>query len=355
MIQNMKTDVKKLDNAEVKISVVLPAKILEKYRDEVQAEALKNVKIDGFREGKVPADMAMKHIQPMRVLEEMAQRAISGVYVEVLEKTKVKAIGHPQIMITKIAEGADLEFSMTTAVLPEVKLGDYKKIAKTEMKKEYSVKVTDKEIEDAITNIRKMRAQQTMSENVAEGEVAKSWNDIDEADLPELTDEFVKTAGKFENVADFKTKITENIKAEKEAKNVEKKRIAIIDSILDDSEIEVPKMMIDYEVDKMMHEFEGNIAMTGMSFDDYLKSINKTRDDYKTEWAEQGKKRAQTQLMLNEIATKEKIEASDKEIDEEVSKIMEQYKDQKNIDENNVKSYVASVLTHQKVFEFLEK
>ncbi len=350
----MKTDVKKLENAEVEISVTLPSKVLENYRAEVETEALKNVKIDGFREGKVPHDIAMKHIQPMRVLEEMAQRAISGAYVEVLEKTNVKAIGHPQIMITKIAEGSDLEFKLTTAVLPEVKLGDYKKIAKIEMKKEDVVEVIDKEIDDAINNIRKMRAQQTMTENLAEGEVAKSWNDIDESDLPELTDDFVKTVGKFENVADFKTKITENIKAEKEAKNIEKKRIAIIDGILADSEIEVPKMMIDYEVDKMMHEFEGNIAMTGMQFDDYLKSINKTRDDYKTEWAEQGKKRAQTQLMLNEIATKEKIEASDKDINDEVSKIMEQYKDQKNIDENNVRSYVASVLTHQKVFEFLE-
>lgn len=350
----MKTDVKKLENAEIEISVVLPAKNLEKFRDEVTNEAIKNVKIDGFREGHVPKKVALKELSPMRILEEMAQNAISEAYVEILEKTKVKAIGHPQIMITKIAEGTDLEFKLTTAVLPEVTLGDYKKIAKTEMKKESSTEVTEKEIKDAITNIRKMRAQQIMTENAPEGEVAKSWNDIDEADLPELNDEFVKTVGKFENVADFTEKITENIKAEKEAKNIEKKRIAIIDGILMDSKIEVPKMMIDYEVDKMMHEFEGNIAMTGMQFDEYLKSIGKTREDYKIEWAEQGKKRAQTELMLNEIAAKEKIEASEKEVKEEVSKIMEQYKDQKNIDENNVTAYVSSVLTHQKVFEFLE-
>ena len=350
----MKTDVKKLENAEIEISVVLPAKDVEKFRDQVTKEALKHVKIDGFRAGHVPEDMAMKQISPMRILEEMAQQAISSVYVDVLEETKIKAIGHPQIMITKIAEGADLEFKLITAVLPEVKLGNYKKIAKTEMEKKDSVEISESEINDAIKNIRKMRAQQTMSENVAEGEVAKSWNDIDDADLPELTDEFVKSVGKFENIADFKTKITENIKAEKESKNVEKKRISIIDGILADAEIEVPKMMIDYEIDKMMHEFEGNIAMTGMQFDEYLKSINKTRDDYKTEWAEQGLKRAQTQLMLNHIAAEEKIEASEQEIKDEVSKIMEQYKDQKNIDENNVYSYVSSVLTHQKVFEFLE-
>ncbi|MGB0925380.1 MAG: trigger factor [Minisyncoccia bacterium] len=351
----MKTEIKKLENSQVEISVTLPAADVEKHREKVEKEALANVQVDGFRKGNVPKDIAMKQIQPMRVLEEMAQQAISDAYVSVLQETKVKAIGHPQIMITKIAEGSDLEFTLTTAVLPEITLGDYKKIAQAEMKKKEEVVIEDKELQDAIDNVRKMRAQQQMTENAAEGEVAKSWNDIKDEDLPELTDEFVKEIGKFENVEDFKTKIKENLVAEKESKNIEKKRIAIIEGILEKSTIEVPQMMVDYEVTKMMHEFEGNISMTGMNFDEYLKSIGKTRDDYKTEWQDQGKKRAQTQLMLNEIAAQEKIEASDADIDAEVTKIMEQYKDQKNIDENNVKAYVSSVLTHQKVFEFLEK
>lgn len=350
----MKTEVKKLENAQVEIKVVLPVKELEKHREEVEKEAISHVKVDGFREGNVPRDIAMKHIQPLRVFEEMAQRAISAKYVDILENTKVKAIGHPQIMITKIAEGSDLEFTITTAVLPEVKLADYKKIAKTEMDKEDDLSVTDKDIQDAIDNIRKMRAQQTLSENPKEGEEPKSWNDIKDEDLPEVDDEFVKSVGKFENVDDFKSKIKENLESEKKAKAIEKKRIAMIDAILADSEIEVPDMMVDYEVNKMMHEFEGNIAMTGMKFDDYLKSINKTRDDYKKEWREQGLKRAQSQLMLNHIATQENIEPKDEDVEAEVSKIMEQYKDQKGIDENNVRAYVASVLTHQKVFEFLE-
>lgn len=351
----MKTEIKKLENSEIEISVILPIAVVEKHRAQVEKETLSNISVDGFRKGHVPADIAAKQIQPMRVLEEMAQRAISDAYIDVLEETKIKAIGHPQIMITKIAEGSDLEFTLTTAALPEITLGDYKKIAKAEMAKNDDVSIGEKEIQDAIDTIRKMRAQQTMTENAAEGEIAKSWNDIKSEDLPEVTDDFAKAVGKFEDVADFKAKIKENLIAEKESKNIEKKRIAIIEGILADSNIDVPNMMIDYEVTKMMHEFEGNIAMTGMDFGEYLKSINKTRDDYKIEWRPQGKQRAQTQLMLNEIATIEKIEASDIEIDAEVAKIMEQYKDQKNIDENNVKAYVSSVLTHQKVFEFLEK
>jgi FKBP-type peptidyl-prolyl cis-trans isomerase (trigger factor) len=350
----MKTEVKKLENAQVEIVVVLPKEKLETYRELVEKEVLANIEVAGFRKGNVPKDIAMKETSPLQLLEQMAQHAISAAYVEILQKEDIKAIGHPEIMITKIAEGADLEFKIVTAVLPEVTLGDYKKVAKEESAKDYSEDVEEKEVEDTILNLRKMRAQKEAMKDIKEGEEPVSWSDIKDEDLPEVTDEWVKTVGKFQNVADFDTKIRENLVSEKKAKNIEKKRMAIIEAILDASTIEVPDMMIAYELDKMIHEFEGNISMTGTSFDDYLKSINKTRDDYRTEWKPQAAKRAQTQLALNEIANAEKIDPSEEVINAEVLKIMEQYKDQKNIDENNVRAYVASVLTHQEVFKFLE-
>lgn len=350
----MKTEINKLENAQVEIKAVLPIKTLEKYRDEVTEEAIKHVKIDGFREGKVPKERALKELQPMKIFEEMAHRALSASYVEILEKNKIQAIGQPQISITKIAEGADLEFTILTAVLPEVKLANYKKLAKAVNKEKEEVEVTDTDLNEALTNLRKMSAQQTMADKVEEGEQPVSWGDLKEEDLPEMTDEWASKMGPFKDLTELKEKMTENLKAEKASKAIEKKRLAIIDSILAESTIEVPDMMVDYEVNKMMHEFEHNIAMTGVSFDDYLKSINKTRDDYKKEWRDQGVTRAKTQLMLNDIAREEKIDASDEDIDVEVKKIMEQYKDQKGIDENSVRAYVATVLTHQKVFEFLE-
>src|SRR5690606_38080930 len=102
-------------------------------------------------------------------------------------KEDIKAIGHPQITITKIAEGADLEFKIVTAVLPEITLGDYKKVAKEENAKKYEVEVSEKEVEEAVMNLRKMRAQQEHTKNQKEGDEPISWNDIKEEDLPELT------------------------------------------------------------------------------------------------------------------------------------------------------------------------
>lgn len=351
----MKTNVIKKEHSEVEIEVTMSSKELEKYREVVTQEALENLEIDGFRKGKVPQDVAMQHISEMKVLEEMAHRAISEHYITIIQENDIKAIGHPQISITKLAEGSELEFKLVTAVLPEVTLPNYKKVAKEINKKEEDSTVTDEELNDAILNLRKMRAQQEMSQSEDAEKETPSFKDIKEEDLPELDDAFVKQMGPFENVLDFTTKMRENLEAEKLSKALEKKRIALIDGILEESEIDVPEMLITYEVDKMMHEFENNISMSGMVFDDYLSSINKTRDDYRKEWQPQAKKRAQTQLMLNHIAAQENIEPSDEELNTEVEKIMEQYKEHKHIDENTVRSYVSSVLTHQKVFEFLEK
>jgi trigger factor len=364
IVHFMKVTTKTNEHSEVEIQVTLPYKDIEPIYNKVKEDAINNMEVDGFRKGKVPQDIAEKNINTMKILEETAHRAISEKYIDILKQEDIKAIGQPNISITKIAEGSDLEFKIVTAVLPEVSLGDYKKIAKDINKKEKDLEVSDADVDKALLNLRKMKAQRDISEQAQKEKEDNSEEekeqkvpgieDIKEEDLPELNDELAKEFGPFEGVDDLKTKLKENLKAEKESKAIEKVRIETIDTILESAKIEVPKMMVDYELDKMMHEFEGNISMSGMKFDEYLSSINKTRDDYRKEWKEQANKRAKTQLMLNHIAAHENIEPSDEEIDAEVTKIMNQYKDQ-NIQENSVKAYVSSVLTHQKVFEFLER
>lgn len=351
----MKTNIEKKEHSEVVITVTLPNKDLETYRPQVEKSFKENLEVDGFRKGKVPEAIAKKHINSMKVLEEMAHRAISEKYIDIIKEHDIKAIGNPNISITKIAEGNDLEFTITTAVLPEIIVADYKKLAKKINAEPSEVVVSEEEVTSAILNLRKMRAQQKLSSEAKEGASVPSWSDISEEDLPEMTDDWVKEIGPFTSVDDFTTKMKENLLEEKKVRALDKKRITLVDTIIEASTIEVPAMMVDYELNKMMHEFEHNISMTGMSFDDYLASIKKTRDDYRSEWKDQATKRAQTQLMLNHIAEVEKIEPSDEEITQEVQKIMDQYKHNPQVQEPQVRSYVSSVLSHQKVFEYLEQ
>jgi trigger factor len=122
----MKITVKKLDKSEIEIAGVLEVAEFIKYEDKALVRLAERVELPGFRKGKVPTSMVKESINEMMVLEEMAELAISDAYPKIIEDEKLDAIGRPQVAITKIAKGSDLEFTITTAVLPQMDLPDYK-------------------------------------------------------------------------------------------------------------------------------------------------------------------------------------------------------------------------------------
>lgn len=348
------SEIKKQEGSIVNITAQLSEADFLTFRPQALKHIGKEVDIKGFRKGSVPEENLVKHVGESAILEEMAQFAISAAYVELIKEHKINAIGRPEIAITKIAAGNPLEFTITTTVMPEIKLPDYKKIAGEVMKSEDDFKVTDEEVDEAVLQLQKMRAQgPTCDHDHAEGEVCEDAKK--EPELPELNDEFVKTMGDFKDVADFKEKLKLNIIQEKQARSGEKKRIDMVEKIMDEVKIEIPEILTSYELDKMMHQMEHDIAMSGMKFDEYLSKIEKTKEALRDDWKETAEKRAKMHMVINKLAEIEKLEADDVEIEAEVAKLMEQYKDDKNIDENSVRLYVAGILTNQKVFEFLEK
>jgi FKBP-type peptidyl-prolyl cis-trans isomerase (trigger factor) len=349
-----KPTITKLDKSRVEIKASVDAKKFDGYK----AKALENIaqvaKIDGFRPGHVPSNILEKKVGDAGILDEMAQLAIMETYPTILVDNKIDAIGRPEIAITKVAMGNDLEFTITTAVLPTIELADYKKVAKEINKQETTVSVEESEIDAALTELRQMRAHQKMHDEGIEHH-SHDHTQIEEKDLPELTDDFVKSMGKFEGIEDFKTKLRENLLKEKGDREIEKKRIALIDGIVDGSTIDLPDMLVDFELDKMMQQFTHDISMMGMTMEDYMKRIEKTEADMKKEWLESATKRAKMQLILDEIALKEKLAPSSDEIKAEVDKVLEMYKNQGDISADRVHAYVTQVLTNAKVFDYLEK
>lgn len=351
---NITSELKKGENSTVDIIGEISAADFATYRDAAVKKIGENVELKGFRKGAVPADMLEKHVGPMAILDEMAHMAVSAAFPELIKKHDVRAIGQPQVNITKLAPENPLGFTITVSVLPDIKLADYKAIAKKEMGKKVDGEVSDKELDEAILQIKKMRAAQEHAAEHANDPDHKHEDPKDE-DLPELDDEYVKSLGKFENVADFREKLRENLGEEKKAKDMEKKQIATMEAIIKKSEFDVPQMLIDFELDKMMHQLEHDIAMAGMDIEEYLKKIEKTRDDLKTDWMDGAKQRAQMQLIISEIAEAEKLHPTTEEIEKEAAEIMERYKDAEGVSETSVRAYVASMMTNKNVFDFLAK
>jgi len=313
-------------------------------------KALKNLgekaNIPGFRKGHIPENVLIKQVGEMNVLEEAAEIALQEEYPNIIAENDVKAIGRPAVTITKLAKENPLGFKVKTAIMPEIELCDYKKISKNHSEKKLEkTEVSDKEVEDVITEVKKSRA---IKHEHKEGAAP---HDKHEDVLPEVTDEFVKSLGKFKDVADFKQKIKENITHEKEHAQKEKSRLALIEDLIKKSEISLPEILIEGELEKMMAQFKDDTEKMGLKYTDYLTHIKKTEEELRKEWRENAEKKAKLQLILNRISVEENIKPSEEEVKKEMDYILEHHKD---ADRFRVQMYVETFLTNNKVFEFLE-
>lgn len=351
---NIKTKINKLNKSQIEIFGTIESADFIKYEEKAIDRLIKNIELPGFRKGHVPKEVAQKSLSEMAILEESAGIAINEAYPKIIEDEKIDAIGRPEISITKIARGSDLEFKIVTATIPEITLPDYKKIAKKEnASEEYKkdLEITEYEIKKTIDNLRMSRAHQDAHKESGDTE-NHNHGEITEDKWPAFDDTFVKSLGKFENVEDFTNKLRENMKMEKEMMQKDKRRMKIVEDILKDTKTEIPDVLIESEVNKLLYRMEADIAGMGLKFEDYLKQMNKTREDLAKEWRPEAEKRAKLEMVLFEISKKENLKPSDEEIKKEVDRITNMYKD---ADPMRAQAYIEQVLTNEKVFAFLDE
>lgn len=340
----MKTDIKKLEHSEVEITVTVPTEDFMLTWNPAIKKLGETTTIPGFRPGMAPNKILIDKIGEDKILLEMADQTIRDTYAKIITDNKLDAIGAPSITLMKLAKDNPLEFKIITAIMPTISLPDYKKIAK-EISPSYPIEteVTTEEIDQVIKEIQ-TRQQASL------GQASENKDET----LPELTDDYVKTLGKFESVTDFKNKITDNIKAEKEHKSREKRRLAIIEKIGDESKPDLPPVLIEHETEKMLDEMRHQIEQMGMKFNDYLNHLKKSETELKAAWQDDAKKRVVFGLIIHAISEDKKLIPTIEEIDAQAEILKTQFQDSEKIDISRLRSYIKNVLTNQKVMDFLD-
>lgn len=349
----------------VKITGELPYVELQSERNAALVALGKNLELPGFRKGNIPTPILEKHLGEMTILAEMAERAISHAYPHIVEEHQLEVLGHPKIEITKIAPQNPLGFTATVSVLPKFALPDYEQIAKEVNIARPSDEVSDEELDKQIKDIQRQKVAYERLQGKAaaqaeagdlptpDSEAAKAA-ESEEAPLPELTDEYAKTLGQpgqFETVADFKEKLREHLSIEKKQQNAAKHRASITDAIIAKTEIILPQILIDSEINQMLAQMEDDLARAELKMDDYLTHIKKTKEELIKEWSPAAEMRAKLQLVLNEIAKQENITPDMEKVNEQTKELLERFKD---ADEYRVRLYVASVLLNEAVMKSLE-
>lgn len=149
-------------------------------------------------------------------------------------------------------------------------------------------------------------------------------NSIKTLAKPELTEEFAKEAG-FESVEDLKAKKTAEITAREEARIQNNFVGKLIQKVVADSKVDVPKSMVVREVENRMAEMNQQLAMQGMDLDQYLKMTGMTKEQAFNQIAPMAHNKVQVDLVLEAIAKAENLEVTAEELNTKVEEIAKMY------------------------------
>lgn len=165
----MKTSVKNLSDTKVVLTINVSPDELKAAELVALTKISKDLKVPGFRKGKVPTNVVAKHADPQLVGQQTLEDAISKAVADAFATEKLQALDRPEVEIKKYVPGSELEFTAEVEVIPKIKLGDYKKL-KAKPKVE---KPTDKDIDDLI-----VRMQENFAEKKETKRAAKTGDDV---------------------------------------------------------------------------------------------------------------------------------------------------------------------------------
>lgn len=156
----MKTTIEKLPKSKIKLTVEVPQEMMKLYFSRVYNKMAPLTEVKGFRPGKAPKNLTINAIGESKLQTEILNMALSETYAEALKKENIFPIANPKINIKKVADlttdNVQLEYEAEIDILPEVKIGDYKKI---KIKNQESrIKVTKDEIDQIISHLRRQHA-----------------------------------------------------------------------------------------------------------------------------------------------------------------------------------------------------
>ena len=147
----MKTSVKYLSDTKVAVNVTLGVSELKDAELAALNELGKDIKVPGFRKGKVPVSVVSKNVNPNILAQKTLESALSKAVADAFISEKLQALDRPEVEVKKFVPGSELEFTAESEVMPKIKIGDYKNLKSTAKK----VSVTKKDIAEITDRLKK--------------------------------------------------------------------------------------------------------------------------------------------------------------------------------------------------------
>lgn len=331
-------DIKKenLGKSKVKLSVKVPSELMRGFFSKVYNDLAQTVEVKGFRKGKAPKNLTLMQIGENRITSDIVDMALKETYPKVLEQEKLIPVCPPQINITKMVDltvdTAELEYVAEVDLLPEIKLGDYKKVKIKKNKSKLEVK--KEEIDQVLSHLRRQHAEfkditraakegdrvemdfegkergvllenltsknypvilgskvlipdfEKKIEGMKKGEKKEfklkikdknvdfsvQLHIVQEVILPELNDELAKKFGQ-DSLKKLTDAIEKDILKQKETAAKQEQEGQVVEALLKIAEVEIPESLVDQEIHRMIDQLRQRIEATGIPFEKYLESL----------------------------------------------------------------------------------
>ncbi len=384
----MKSSVETLSPTRVKLAVEVPFDELKSSLDEAYKAIASQVRVPGFRPGKVPARIIDQRVGRAAVLEEAINKALPKAYTDAVKETGVKALGQPEIEVTKLEDNDHIAFTAEVDVRPEITVPAYDGLAVTVE----DAQVSDDEIDEQFEALRARfgtlkgveRAVQTGdfvsvdllaavdgeeveggsaqglsyevgSGNLIEGldeailgknagdkaefksklaygehsgqdaDITVTVNSVKERELPEADDEFAQLASEFDTIEELRADLRTRLDRVKALGQGSEARDKVLELLVEQTEVPLPESSVQAEIDWREHDVVHQLGHDDAAFERYLETEGKTKDEFTAELREIAEKSVKTQFILDSIADAEAVSVSDAELTEYIVRQAQRY------------------------------
>lgn len=146
---------------------------------------------------------------------------------------------------------------------------------------------------------------------------------IKQRELPEVDDELARSVGDYENLAALRADLQTRLQVQRKNSAREEYETALVDKLVDISEIDYPAVMVEQEVDQMLREADNNFRRQGFTMDMFLRGTGKSLDELRAEWEPRAVHRLKSSLVLKELVSAAKLELEPGKLDTELTRMVE--------------------------------
>src|SRR3989344_8964954 len=358
----------------VEVTVSAPWADISATWDQTLQKLAADVEIAGFRKGTAPINMVEGQLGS-KLQDEVLKLAMPNLLIEALKGSDIVPIDYPKYDLTNFVKGQGISFKATITNRPAVTIGTYKgiKVPKPALKS-----VSDEEVKKVVDDLfKRWKARSASATRPSEGSQGATTdkqpltgsagslnfqgqpnqiasvpprNDIE---IDEPGDTFGRAMGAL-SLNDLKDKVRKDLEANVKYNNELDYEEAILQEVEKLTTVELPDILIQDELNRMLVSLQRREADMGLLLEDYLKGQNKTLEQIKQEWKPQAEQNVRMELGLADIARQENVTISDLELQAEVDKITDA-KVKKQFESQEPRLHLRHALRQTRTLDLLKK